>query len=105
MAFADTYKIRFTNNATTFLQSELLSAQTVLHLANGTGKQFPDIDKSKDEYFMLCLINPVNNDWEIVKVIERFHGDTNIGTEKDDCRVLRAQEGTTAKYFPGAVVR
>lgn len=83
-------KILFANNARTRVTKEVKLSDTVLSITAGDADVFPS-PSAFGEYFIVRIDNPTTGTFEILKVIEK---------RTDSFVVERAQEGTTAKYFP-----
>lgn len=84
--------IKFTNNADTFLTEAIITTTTVLPVIEKSTAVFPKIDVSKDQYFMLLLVDAEdNNKMEYLKCVD---------CTDSTFTVIRAQEGTEALNFP-----
>lgn len=81
---------KFTNNAKTQTATTLNPGDTTVALPAGAGALFPPASIASGDYFMAVLVDTVGN-LEIVKVTERV---------TDSLTIVRAQEGTTARYYP-----
>lgn len=81
--------IVLTNFASTTLLSDILSTDTVISVAAGTGSWFPAPTGS--DYCYLVIVDPDGNR-EVIKLTSRT---------SDTLTVVRAQEGTTARAFTG----
>lgn len=81
---------KFSNNAKTQTATTLNPADTTVALPAGAGALFPAASIVSGDYFMAVLVDDVGN-LEIVKVTERV---------TDSLTIVRAQEGTTARYYP-----
>ena len=80
--------LQLTNNATTTTASAISATDLSVVVASGTGSLFPILGGT--DYFYATL-QGVHNLYEIVKVTARV---------ADTMTIVRAQEGTTALYFP-----
>lgn len=76
----------FKNNAVTTLGSSILSTDTSMSVASGTGALFPTTTSG---YFHAALVNSLNQ-VEYVKVTSRT---------SDTFTIVRAQDGTTARAY------
>lgn len=85
--------IKFKNNASTTLASDITDFALSLSVAAGTGSKFPSL--STGQYFYCTIVAPTGT-MEIVKVTAR---------STDTFTIVRAQEGTSASAFSaGATV-
>lgn len=90
-------KFLFGNNLNTLLSTNIDENATIIAVSTGTGILFPNVDKSKNEYFTITLSADSNDDnTEICWVISK---------DEDRFTVLRGQENTVArKWSQGAIV-
>ncbi len=82
--------IKFTNLATTKLNTSITDTQTVFNVIPGSGVLFPEIVADSGEYFYATLVDPDGN-VEIAKVISRV---------QDTMEVVRGVDNSIARSFP-----
>jgi len=81
--------IRWTNNATSVLASDITAGTLSITVTTGHGDRFPEI--VAPHYCMVTLVDSSGNR-EIVKVTARDSGSNTM-------TITRAQEGTSARSF------
>lgn len=83
--------IKFANNADTFTTESITAESTIIPVIEKSTPVFPKIDKTKDQYFYLMIVDPVNQSkYEYVKCIDLT--DTTFTVE-------RGKDGTVAQSF------
>ena len=81
-------KEKFKDFASTTIVNDIDSSTTSI-IVTDSGV-FPEIDTTISEYFMSVIYSDENNDFEVVKVIDRVNNNLTI---------IRGQNGTTARAF------
>ena len=83
-------EIKFSNMASSLLLDNISATATTLSIIPDTGALFPILEQVTD-YFKICVTNPGDGTYEIMKVTK---------TQGDQFTVKRGQEDTLAIAFP-----
>lgn len=85
-------RVLYENNCVSTLAKAITASSTSMTISDINGN-WPEITSASPNFFFVTLVNPNNNDTEIVKVT-RCNPDTGL------MNITRAQDGTKAKSFP-----
>lgn len=85
-------RVLYENNCVSTLAKAITASSTSMTISDINGN-WPEITSVSPNFFFVTLVNPNNNDTEIVKVT-RCNPDTGL------MNITRAQDGTKAKSFP-----
>lgn len=85
-------RVLYENNCTSTLAKAISASDESLTISDIDGN-WPEITAANPNFFFVTLVNPNNNDTEIVKV-------TRCNPASGLMNIQRAQDGTTAKAFP-----
>lgn len=85
-------RVLYENNCVSTLAKAITASSTSMTISDINGN-WPEITSTSPNFFFVTLVNPNNNDTEIVKVT-RCNPDTGL------MNITRAQDGTKAKSFP-----
>lgn len=85
-------RVLYENNCVSTLSKAITSSDESMTISDVDGN-WPEITAASPNFFFVTLVNPNNNEQEIVKV-------TRCNPATGLMHITRAQDGTTAKNFP-----